>query len=107
MYKIQITSDNKQEQSFNLYDMNLRLTLYYSDIGKNWQFDLYNIDNDKYIAQSSGLSANSPALIEKSLPFIVCLYDDSGVGINPITKDDLISRFSLYFMTKDEYLSLI
>lgn len=73
MYKLQITSDSVQEHSFTLYDMNLRLTLYYKSILRGYQFDLYNLNSDKYITKMKGLSVCSPSLHQNIIITLSCM----------------------------------
>lgn len=107
MHIIQTTIDDVLEQSFSLYDMNLRLTLRYNAISTGYQFDLFDIDKDEYITKNKGLSVGSPSLIEFNLPFVLVLDDKSGFGINAISKDDFNNRMQLLAMTKDEYREAI
>lgn len=107
MYIIQTTSDDVLEQSFSLYDMNLRLTLKYNAISTGYQFDLFDIDEDEYITKNKGLSVGSPSLIEFNLPFVLVLDDKSGLGINAISKDDLNNRMQLLIMIKEKYRASI
>ena len=106
MHIIQTTSDDVLEQSFSLYDMNLKLTLRYNSILRGYQFDLFNIDKDCYVTKNKGLSVSSPSLIEFNLPFVLVLHDKTGKGINSISKEDFIDRMELRFMTKEEYRKL-
>lgn len=107
MYKLQITSSAVQEQSFTLYDMNLRLTLYYNSILRGYQFDLYNLNSNEYITKMKGLSVCSPSLIEFDLPFVLVLDDKSGLGVGCVSQDDFANRFNLLIMTKGEYREAI
>lgn len=107
MFIIQTTTDNVLEQSFSLYDMNLRLTLRYNAISIGYQFDLFDIDNDEYVTKNKGVSVGSPSLIEFNLPFVLVLDDKSGLGINAISKDDLNNRMRLLIMAKEEYRASI
>lgn len=107
MFIIQITTDDVLEQSFTLYDKNLRLTLRYNAILTGYQFDLFDIDNDEYVTKNKGLSVGSPSMIEFNLPFVLVLDDKSGLGINAISKDDLNNRMQLLIMTKEEYRAAI
>lgn len=106
MHIIQTTIDDVLEQSFSLYDMNLRLTLRYNAISTGYQFDLFDIDKNEYITKNKGLSVGSPSLIEFNLPFVLVLDDKSKLGINAISKDDL-NRMQLLIMTKEEYRAAI
>lgn len=107
MYIIQTTNDDVLEQTFSLYDMNLRLVLRYNSILVGYQFDLFDINRDEYITKNKGLSVGSPALIEYNLPFVLVLDDKSGLGINAVSKDDLNNRMQLLIMTKEEYRAAI
>ncbi len=107
MYIIKTTQDDILEQSFSLYNMNLRLTLRYNAILTGYQFDLFNIDNDEYITKNKGLSVSSPSLIEYNFPFVLVLIDKSTLGINAISQSDLNNRMQLLIMTKEEYRAAI
>ena len=103
MYVIQTTSDDVLEQSFSLYDMNLKLTLRYNAVLRGYQFDLFNIDEDKYITKNKGLSVSSPSLIEFNLPFVLVLKDKLGLGANSTSKEDFNGRMQIVIMGKDEW----
>ncbi|NUF49528.1 phage baseplate plug family protein [Gilliamella sp. ESL0250] len=107
MHIIQTTNDDILEQTLNLYDMNLRLTLRYNKFLKGYQFDLFDIDKNEFIVKNKGLVVNSPSLIEFNLPFVLVLDDKSGRGTNAISKDDFNNRMQLLAMTKDEYREAI
>lgn len=107
MHIIQITNDDTLEQTLNLYDMNLRLTLRYNMFLRGYQFDLFNIDKGEYITKNKGLSVGSPSLIEFNLPFVLVLKDKSGSGRNATSKDDFNNRMRLLAMTKEEYRAAI
>lgn len=107
MHIIQTTNDDVLEQSFSLYDMNLRLTLRYNSMLTGYQFDLFDIDKDEYITKNKGISVGSPSLIEFNLPFVLVLDDKSGLGINAISKDDFNNRMQLLIMDKEEYRASI
>ena len=67
MHTIQITSDDVSEQSLSLYNMNLKLTFRYNSILRGYQFDLFDIDKNKFITKNKGLSVGAPSLIEFNL----------------------------------------
>ncbi|MGV8004335.1 hypothetical protein QPK14_20280 [Photorhabdus temperata subsp. temperata] len=101
IYEIPLSTEEIQEQSFTLFGMNLRLTLYFNPISNLWQFDLMNMNTDEYIAQSYGLAVNAPALITKSLPFVIMMVDGSSLGINSVMKNELGNRLKIYFVDKE------
>lgn len=107
MHIIQTTSDEVLEQSFSLYDMNLKLTLRYNAVLRGYQFDLFNIDKDCYITKNKGLSVGSPSLIEFNLPFVLVLKDKTGRGVNSISKEDFNSRMQIVIMEKGEWRASI
>ncbi|MEX6314353.1 hypothetical protein AB6G19_12025 [Providencia manganoxydans] len=65
IYKIPVSNEPIQEQLFTVFGMNLRLTLYYNQLSKGWQFDLFDANNNRMITQMQGLAVNAPSLIEK------------------------------------------
>lgn len=100
IYEIPVSTQLIQEQLFNLFGMNLKLTLYYNKISKGWQFDLFDTDKNTVITQLQGLAVNAPALLEKNLPFVLVLSDKSHFGINAISQYELGERLLLYIVDK-------
>lgn len=107
MYIIQTISDDVLEQSFSLYNMNLKLTLRYNAILRSYQFDLFDIDKNKFITKNKGLSVGSPSLIECNLPFVLVLKDKSGRGVNATSKEDFSNRMQIVIMSKEEFRASI
>ncbi|OWO79299.1 hypothetical protein B5C26_21215 [Photorhabdus luminescens] len=101
IYEIPVSTEEIQEQSFTLFDMNLRFTLYFNPISNGWQFDLLDTNTDQYIAQMYGLTVNSPTLITKNLPFVIVMSDSSGFGLNSIRRSELGNRLKVYFVDKE------
>lgn len=107
MHTIQITSDDVLEQTLSLFKMNLRITLRYNSILRGYQFDLFDIDKNKFITKNKGLSVGSPSLIECNLPFVLILIDKSGRGVNATSKEDFNSRMQIVIMSKEEFRASI
>jgi hypothetical protein len=107
MHILQTTSDDVLEQSFSLYNMNLRLTLRYNAVLRGYQFDLFDIDKNKFITKNRGLSVGSPSLIECNLPFVLVLTDKLGLGANSISKTDFNNRMQIVIMSKEEFRASI
>ncbi|MDE9565888.1 hypothetical protein KKI93_17955 [Xenorhabdus bovienii] len=101
IYEIPVSTEEIQEQSFSLFDINLRFTLYFNPVSNGWQFDLLDTNTDEYIAQLYGLTVNSPALFTKNLPFIILMSDGSGLGINSVQRSELGNRLKVYFVDKE------
>ncbi|MDE9442369.1 hypothetical protein KKJ13_12315 [Xenorhabdus bovienii] len=103
IYEIPVSTEEVQEQSFTLFGMNLRFTLYFNPVSNSWQFDLLDTNTDEYIAQLYGLTVNSPALFTKNLPFIILMSDGSGLGINSVQRSELGNRLKVYFVDKEAW----
>lgn len=107
MFEIPVSTEETQEQSFDLFGMSVRLTLYFNRFLQGWQFDLYDTNKNKYITQREGLTVGAPSLIEKNLPFILTLIDQSGSGINSMSREELGSRLKLYAVDKEVWYEAI
>ncbi len=107
IYEIPVSSNPIQEQIFTLFDMNIRLTLYFNSVSKGWQFDLFDTDKNKVITQRQGLAVNAPSLLEKNLPFILMLSDKSQFGINSVSRKELGNRLRLYVIDKEVWREAI
>ncbi|HGN1344084.1 TPA: hypothetical protein ACKRMM_005925 [Pseudomonas aeruginosa] len=107
IYEIPVSSNPIQEQIFTLFDMNIRLTLYFNSVSKGWQFDLFDADKNKVITQRQGLAVNAPSLLEKNLPFILMLSDKSQFGINSVSRNELGNRLRLYVIDKEVWREAI
>ena len=107
MHILNTTPDDVLEQSFSLYNMNLKLTLRYNAILRGYQFDLFDIDKNKFITKNKGLSVSSPSLIEFNLPFVLVLKDKSGRGVNATSKGDFNSRMQIMIMSKGKFRASI
>lgn len=107
IYEIPVSNKPIQEQMFTLFDMNLRLTIYFNSVSKGWQFDLFDADKNKVITQRQGLAVNAPSLLEKDLPFILMLSDKSQFGINSIYQNELGNRLLLYIVDKEAWREAI
>ena len=103
IYSISVTSEPLQEQSFDLFGYSLRFTLRYNSVGNVWNYDLYDLNKEEYICQSFGLAVSAPSLIAKDLPFVVMLYDTSGLGINSIEQSEMGNRLKVLFVDKETY----
>lgn len=107
MHIIQTTSDDVLEQTVSLFDMNFRITLRYNAILRGYQFDLFDIDKNKFITKNKGLSVGAPSLIECNLPFVLVLKDKSGRGVNATSKEDFSNRMQIVIMERGEWRASI
>ena len=107
MYSIEVSGDTLQSQIFELFGKNLRFELKYNTVLAGWGFDLYDLDEEKYICQNYGLAVNAPCLLEMNLDFIVIMLDNSGLGINGVASSEMGRRLSVYFMSKEDFYNAI
>ena len=95
MYEILVLTQDIQEQSFTLLGMRLKLTLRYNRVLRSFQFDLFDISKNEYIAINKGVSIGGKSLIESGLPFYFTLVDRSGNNLAPTSKRDFYNRIAL------------
>ena len=107
MYRIECGGEISQSQIFELFDKNLRFELKYNTVLAGWCFDLYDLDEEKYICQNYGLAVNAPCLLEMNLDFIVMMIDKSGLGINGVSNSEMGQRFLIYFIDKEDFFNAI
>lgn len=107
IYEIMTTNELKQTQNFNIFDMELELTLKFNEVGSVWQYDLIDLNSDKILAFNKGLAVNAPSLINKNLPFVFVLADTSKSGINCVDYSELGERLRLYAVGKDDFKAVI
>ena len=103
IYEIPTTNELKQTQNFNIFGMELELTLKYNEVGAVWQFDLTDLNANKILAFNKGLAVNAPSLINKNLPFVFMLVDTTKSGVNCVDFSELGERLKLYAVDKKEF----
>lgn len=103
IYEIMTTDELKQTQNFNIFDMELELTLKYNEVGAVWQYDLTDLNTNKILAFNKGLAVNAPSLINKNLPFVFMLVDTTKSGVNCVDYSELGERLKLYAVSKKEF----
>ena len=107
MYRIEVSGDTLQSQIFELFGRTLRFELKYNTVLAGWCFDLYDLDEEKYICQNYGLAVNAPCLLEMNLDFVVMMLDKSELGINGISNSEMGQRLSVYFLSKEDFYNAI
>jgi hypothetical protein len=103
MYKILSTTSPIQAQSFKLFGYDLTFTLRFNSVSNGWSYDLFDNNEEAFICQGFGLAVGAPSLISKTLPFVVMLLDESGFGVNSISRDEMSNRLNIYFVSKEEF----
>ncbi len=101
------TTEPKQTQNFEIFGLELELTLKFNEVGSVWQYDLTDLNSNKILAFNRGLAVNAPSLINKNLPFVLMLIDASKSGINCVDYSELGERLKLYAVGKDDFRAAI
>ena len=107
IYEIPTTTEQKQTQNFEIFGLELELTLKFNEVGSVWQYDLTDLNSNKILAFNKGLAVNSPSLINKNLPFVFMLADTTKSGINCVDYSELGERLKLYAVGKDDFKAAI
>lgn len=102
-YELAVNNHPNQVQNFEFMGYNLQLTLLWNAVGLSWSFDLYDNIQGQYIVQGEGLSIGMASLFYSDLPFVLMISDNSGLGFETISIDEMGDRLSLNIMSKEAY----
>ena len=103
IYELAVNNYPNQVQNFEFMGYNLQLTLLWNAVGLSWSFDLYDNIQGEYIVQGEGLSIGMASLFYSDLPFVLMISDNSGLGFETISIDEMGDRLSLNIMSKEAY----
>ena len=103
IYELAVNNYPNQVQNFEFMGYNLQLTLLWNAVGLSWSFDLYDNIQGQYIVQGEGLSIGMASLFYSDLPFVLMISDNSGLGFETISIDEMGDRLSLNIMSKEAY----
>ena len=102
MILIPVDSHPYQEQSFDIGDVRLRLTLRYNAIGDQWSMDVFDVNEDRYDAQGLAIVLGVPMMWRRPVDYFFMAHDRSAAGVNPIGGQDMGTRIELYCGLKSE-----
>lgn len=103
MWKIQTNQELIQTQNFSILGKDVELTLKWNEVGSVWQFDLKDTNTDEIYVLNRGLAINAPSLIDKRLPFVLMLIDESGQGLTCVDNSQMGDTVNLYLLSKTEF----
>ena len=103
IYELPVNDYPNQVQNFEFMGYNLQFTLLWNAVGLSWSFDLFNNITSEYIVRGEGLSIGMASLYYSDLPFIIMMTDNSGLGFETISIDEMGDRLSLNIMSKEVY----
>lgn len=103
VYEIPVNNYPEQVQNFEMFGYNIQFTLRFNAIGISWAFDLYDNVQGDYIVKNEGLATNQASLFYSDLPFIIMMIDNSGLGFESISIDEMGDRFTIVIMSREAY----
>lgn len=103
IYELPVNDYPNQVQNFEFMGYNLQFTLLWNAVGLSWSFDLFNNITSEYIVRGEGLSIGMASLYYSELPFIIMMTDNSGLGFETISIDEMGDRLSVNIMSKEAY----
>lgn len=107
IFEIPVNDYPNQVQNFDFMGYSLQLTLLWNAVGLSWSFDLYDNIQGDYIVQGEGLSIGMASLFYSDLPFVLMMSDNSGLGFETISIEEMGDRLSLNIMSKEVYQNAI
>lgn len=107
IFEIPVNDYPNQVQNFDFMGYSLQLTLLWNAVGLSWSFDLYDNIQGAYIVQGEGLSIGMASLFYSDLPFVLMMSDNSGLGFETISIEEMGDRLSLNIISKEVYQNAI
>lgn len=107
IFEIPVNSYPNQVQNFEFIGYNLQLSLLWNAVGLSWSFDLYDNIQGQFIVQGEGLSIGMASLFYRDLPFVLMMSDNSGLGFETISVDEMGDRLGINIMSKEAYQNAI
>lgn len=103
IYEIPINDYPNQIQNFDFMGYSLQFTLLWNSVGLSWSFDLYDNITGEYIVQGEGLSIAMASLYYSDLPFVIMMTDNSGLGFETVSIDEMGDRLGISIMSAEAY----
>lgn len=103
IYELPVNDYPNQIQNFDFMGYSLQLTLLWNSVGLSWSFDLYDNIAGDYIVQGEGLSIAMASLYYSDLPFVIMMTDNSGLGFETVSIDEMGDRLGISIMSAEAY----
>lgn len=103
IYELPVNDYPNQVQNFDFMGYNLQFTLLWNAVGLSWSFDLYDNIAGEYIIQGEGLSIAMASLFYSDLPFVIMMTDNSGLGFETVSIDEMGDRLGISIMSTEAY----
>lgn len=103
IYEIPVNDYPNQIQNFDFMGYSLQFTLLWNSVGLSWSFDLYDNITGEYIVQGEGLSIAMASLYYSDLPFVIMMTDNSGLGFETVSIDEMGDRLGISIMSAEAY----
>lgn len=102
MIIIPVDAHPYQEQTFDIGEKRLRLTLRYNSIGDQWSMDVYDVDEDRFDAQGLAIVLGVPMMWRRPVDYFFMAHDLSAAGLDPMGGQDMGNRIELFCGLKSE-----
>lgn len=103
IYELPVNDYPNQIQNFDFMGYSLQFTLLWNSVGLSWSFDLYDNIAGEYIVQGEGLSIAMASLYYSDLPFVIMMTDNSGLGFETVSIDEMGDRLGISIMSTEAY----
>lgn len=103
IYELPVNDYPNQIQNFDFMGYSLQFTLLWNSVGLSWSFDLYDNIAGDYIVQGEGLSIAMASLYYSDLPFVIMMTDNSGLGFETVSIDEMGDRLGISIMSAEAY----
>lgn len=103
IYELPVNDYPNQIQNFDFMGYSLQFTLLWNSVGLSWSFDLYDNITGEYIVQGEGLSIAMASLYYSDLPFVIMMTDNSGLGFETVSIDEMGDRLGISIMSAEAY----
>ncbi len=103
IYELPVNDYPNQIQDFDFMGYSLQFTLLWNSVGLSWSFDLYDNITGEYIVQGEGLSIAMASLYYSDLPFVIMMTDNSGLGFETVSIDEMGDRLGISIMSAEAY----
>lgn len=98
-----MTSDPYQTQNFTHEGYDLTMVTRWNSVVGFWNIDLFDNINQVYLTRSEALTVGAATGIHLQLPFVFVLIDESNLGEQPISIEEMGVRLNVYIVSKEEY----
>jgi hypothetical protein len=102
MNMIPADSTPNQQMTIRFGDDVLQLTVVWNSVGTHWYMDIFDVEENEYVAQYVPLEVGTPIGERLGRAWVFMLADLSAEGFDPVSADEMGTRCVLLIGTLDE-----